>query len=281
MQPYFLQFERFSIAAYPFMFGLALAVAGSVFVLLLRSTGATLRARANLFLLIVLAVVVGGRLMYGIMYWREARTQLRAFLDFTGGGEVLYGSLLAAALVAVTAGRLARIPAKSVLDAAAVSAPLGVAIGRIGCFCYGCCYGTPTQLPIGVRFPKMINTEGNIVGSLPFLAHVCDNLISAAASRSAPIHPVQLYEFVADLLLFVVLALTWKCRRFAGRLAPLFIFGYCAIRFCMEFLRTEERYGPLSVYQCLSIVIGLAAMAWFLVQSRRSSSSPRRLMCAL
>jgi phosphatidylglycerol:prolipoprotein diacylglycerol transferase len=269
MLPYFLQLEPFSVAAYPLMFGLALAVAGSAMVLLLRHTGTSLRTRANLFLLMVLAVVIGGRAVYAALYWHEVQGQMHEFLDFSGGGEVLFGSVLGAVMAGGIGAKLARIRAGDFLDAAAVSAPLGVAIGRIGCFCYGCCYGTPTRLPWGVSFPKMIDTEGNVVGSLPFLAHIRDHLIGAAASRSAPVHPVQLYECLADLLLFAGLLIAWRSRRLAGRLAPLFIFGYCVVRFCMEFIRTEDRYGPLSLYQSLSTAIGLAALTWFLGASRR------------
>ncbi len=100
----------------------------------------------------IVAGIVGARVFY-IVEYRHEYTTLGSLLNFTKGGLVVYGSViggLAALLVFVYRHKL---PLLATLDLMAPSFMLGLAIGRIGCFLNGCCFGGVCDLPWAVEFP--------------------------------------------------------------------------------------------------------------------------------
>ncbi len=115
---------------------------------------------------------------------------------------------------------------------------VGHAIGRIGCFFAGCCYGKPTDGIFGVQFP-LLNHK---------------------------VYPTQLFEAVFELVLFTVLILTFKKTK--KYYLPIYLIAYGVFRFFLEFLRGDDRGGTgfaLSPSQLMSIIIVVAAviMIWF------------------
>ncbi len=121
-------------------------------------------------------------------------------------------------------------------DAFAVPVAATVALGRLGCLTYGCCYGAPTSLPWGVRFPDIDGAR----------------------------HPTQLYEFVFHAV--AAAALAWLDHRglLKGQLIKLYILAYLAYRFLSEFIRPEpEIWGGLTGYQLAVLVLApLFAHLW-------------------
>jgi prolipoprotein diacylglyceryltransferase len=152
------------------------------------------------------------------------------------------GALVAIAAVAPLLGSSRR----GLLDAIAPAALVGFAIGRVGCFCAGCCYGTPTTLAWGV----VIDALG-----------------------PPPRHPVQLVEAMLDLV-----AAGWAARgRGHGVASGRSMLGYAVVRLVVEPLRDPVsadvvgRVVPSAVYWCAA---ALAAMgAWLLARrhGRRAS----------
>jgi phosphatidylglycerol---prolipoprotein diacylglyceryl transferase len=128
--------------------------------------------------------------------------------------------------------------------------PLGHAFGRIGCFFYGCCYGRDSDAWCAVTFP---------MGSPSWFEH---------GRRMVSVLPTQLFEAAALLALFAVLVVVYrKSRRYT---AGLYLMGYAAIRFGMEYLRGDPRaaVGPFSISQTISIVMFALGLA-FVACSRR------------
>lgn len=240
MHPYLCRHGGAVISSYAFFYGLGVAVAGLLFALLLRKRGHGLRKPANLFMLAAVVVVVGGRILYGIVRWSEAKSDLRGLFDLSAGGQILYGSIFLTVPSLWFFGKQFGMRTIAVLDAAAVGTPLGLVFGRIGCLCEGCCHGTVTDLPWAVAYPKVINLQGHVVGSPAFMLHLREGLIPLTASRSLDVHPVQVYEAVAMVLVFVTLLHLWRTQWFTGRLAPFFILSYCMVRFVLEFIRVQE-----------------------------------------
>jgi phosphatidylglycerol---prolipoprotein diacylglyceryl transferase len=122
-------------------------------------------------------------------------------------------------------------------DSFAVPVAAAIAIGRLGCFTAGCCYGTPTNLPWGVVFPNI---------------------------DSQPRHPTQLYEFAFHAMMAAVLFLLWRRHIFPGQLFKLYIIVYSVYRFLTELIRPEAPlWLGLTGYQwaCLTL-IGLFAFLW-------------------
>lgn len=102
--------------------------------------------------------ILGARLFYVVEYWRDFQRAglsetLAAIVNFTRGGLVVYGAVVGAGLAAVVFFLRHKLPVLALADLIAPSLTLGLALGRIGCFLNGCCYGGPCQLPWSVAFP--------------------------------------------------------------------------------------------------------------------------------
>ncbi len=107
---------------------------------------------------ICLCGILGARLFYVIEYWRDFQRAglsdtLSAVVNFTRGGLVVYGSVVGAGIAAVVFFVRHKLPVLAMADVIAPSLTLGLALGRIGCFLNGCCYGGQCQLPWSVQFP--------------------------------------------------------------------------------------------------------------------------------
>jgi phosphatidylglycerol:prolipoprotein diacylglycerol transferase len=97
--------------------------------------------------------VVGARLFFVVHYFDKFRSNpIEVFAIWQGGLE-LAGGVLAAIIVILFYLRYYKLPIRRYLDVLAVGLMLALVFGRIGCFLNGCCYGKPTELPWGVRFP--------------------------------------------------------------------------------------------------------------------------------
>ena len=100
--------------------------------------------------------LIGARLFYVIQYWGDRVHTIGDIFRIWEGGIVLYGSIIGGT-TAFFLYRLVRpFPLRPLLDVIAPSLALGIAIGRLGCFLNGCCYGDLCdQLPWGVSFPRL------------------------------------------------------------------------------------------------------------------------------
>lgn len=189
--------------------------------------------------------VAGGKLLYWAVEWRSLLDgTLRPIAHFRFG-FVFFGGVLGSLAAGRWYQRRKGFAFLPVADYFAVALPLGHAIGRLGCLAAGCCWGLPTELPWGLRFthPESL---------------VAPHLIGL------PLHPVQLYESLADAA--IAAALLRVLRRVqAGRLAPgtaaggyLALYGAC--RIALELFRGDDRGGFLAGLS-VSQWIGLAAVA--------------------
>jgi len=102
--------------------------------------------------------IVGARAFYVIEYWDDIQGEtlsetLKAIVDVTEGGLVVYGSLIGAILGLAAFIYRYKMPPLATLDLVAPSFVLGMAIGRLGCLLNGCCFGGACDLPWAVTFP--------------------------------------------------------------------------------------------------------------------------------
>jgi phosphatidylglycerol:prolipoprotein diacylglycerol transferase len=152
-----------------------------------------------------------------------------------------------------------KLPWWKTADACAPGIAIGNFFGRQGCFAAGCCWGKPTTLPWGVKFTEL----GHQITGVPTDAHL---------------HPTQLYESFAMLLVFVVLLWLHKRKRFDGQVILAYAVLYSVIRFAIEFVRDDPRgdvFGltsltGLSTSQLISLVIGIAALILLIVRRRQA-----------
>lgn len=171
-------------------------------------------------------------------------------------GFVLYGGLLAGTAAGVVYTLMRREKLTRIADLAAAPMMVGIALGRIGCFLNGCCWGKPTTGFPGVRFPETSNTWSEF-----------DRLFPGQAASHPLLHPTQLYETGATLGFFFLL--TWfdrKKKRNEGETIMLAGVCYSIWRFLIEFVRADDRpplFGTLSYSQSLSLLTFAACAAGF------------------
>ncbi|MBI4733300.1 MAG: prolipoprotein diacylglyceryl transferase, partial [Rubrobacteridae bacterium] len=136
--------------------------------------------------------------------------------------------------------RIRKLPLGKVADITAPALALGSAIGRLGCYANGCCYGEQTHVPWAVVF-----TDYN----------------SAARPLGVPLHPTQLYEFSYNLVILAVLLWSEKRLKSDGILFWLYVSLYGLFRFIVEFFRADPvAFAGMSASQIFSGVIFLAGI---------------------
>ncbi|GAB4486726.1 MAG: prolipoprotein diacylglyceryl transferase [Thermodesulfovibrionales bacterium] len=196
----------------------------------------------------ILSGIVGARLVYVLTNWSYFAGRPLDVVKVWEGGLVFYGGVIFAIPTALWYAQSKGLPVWKATDAWAPSLAIGHAIGRIGCFCAGCCHGSPAQgLPWAVTFTHP----------------------ESLAIRGVPLHPTQLYESGAELLNFLFLYLFLRPRKtFDGQLFWAYIANYAVIRFWIEYVRGDIERGFLmpgvSTSQGISIAM-LAVAAGFLL----------------
>lgn len=223
--------------------------------------------------------VLGARLMFVML--NPSLFSLRhplSILKIWEGGLVFYGGVLAALLVGVFILRRKQVDVWHFADVAAPYIAFAHAIGRIGCFLNGCCFGKPSDVPWAVSFPKFVDETGAIVGS-PVYEHqlyFCDPpLITANAARSLPVHPTQLYSALGLTIIGCLLLLLWKRRLFRGQIFWSYVLLYSVFRFCVEIFRGDnpEILWGLTISQIVGIFLFLIATV-ILVRGLMVSRAP-------
>ena len=166
-------------------------------------------------------------------------TQTAAFLKkYLSAGFVFFGGLYGALAAALLYARLTRTSAERLLNMLLPAVLLIHGLGRVGCFCMGCCYGKPSE-KWGVLFSR-----------------------SEIAPSDVPLLPIQLYEAAGVLLLFGVLAHMGAKKTNGFRMLAVYLLAYSILRFGLEYLRGDAYRGfllGLSVSQMLSIASVLLA----------------------
>jgi phosphatidylglycerol---prolipoprotein diacylglyceryl transferase len=243
----------------------------------------------NLVLLIAVFSLFGARFFSWLFYFPPGVGLWTALRD-GGGGMVFYGGFLFGLLTVVIYARLARLSLGNLLDVFAPGLALGLAIGRVGCFMAGCCWGDlcvePSRLanlppkvstwqvrtiPIisGAGFPLAVKFPPN-AGA--YEQHVKLGLIPADAPHSLAVHPVQLYESTLALGLCLALHFWFEKRRWPGEVVCLAVLGYATIRFGTEFLRADNvpSYLGLTLSQVISLILGASSIAVLVVRHAAS-----------
>ena len=214
----------------------------------------------DLSLWMLLAGLVGSKILmlFTEPEYRADPWQLVS-LDFLRSGGVWYGGLLGAVLVSSWLMNRYKLPWWKTADAFAPGIAIGNFFGRQGCFAAGCCWGKPTSLPWGVKFTE----AGHEITGVP---------------TDTYLHPTQLYESFAMLLVFLFLLWLHKRKRFSGQVILAYALLYSIIRFAIEFVRDDPRgdvFGlttltGLSTSQLISLVIGISALIALIVRRRRA-----------
>ena len=239
MYPELFHVGGFTMNSFGVMMALAFISAGFIAHWQFKKRGVRPDFVYGLLIAAVIGGLAGAKIHYLILHPSEWPGNL-----LSGGGLVWFGGLFGAIVAVVIVTLLAKQPLAAIMDAGASAVAVGYAVGRMGCFLRGDDYGIPTSLPWGISFPK----------GLP--------------PTTVRVHPTQLYEIGASLVIFVII--TWVISPRFKREGSL-IFAYAILagieRFLVEFVRTNKPVLlGLTQQQWISIflvVVGVVGVWWF------------------
>ena len=216
----------------------------------------------DLGIYIIIAALVGAKLLLVVTDFDQFRASPAELLSLARSGGVFYGGLITAIAVAFWYIHRHGMPFWTTCDAFAPAIALGHVTGRLGCFAAGCCYGKQTTVPWAVVFTNP----------------------AAQANVGTPLgirlHPTQLYESVAELLILILLLATERRGRpFPGRTFWLYMILYAISRYIIEFYRGDPRgviFG-VSTSQFISLLLAPLAIAMLIWLSRTTPETPQRV----
>ncbi|MGE3436429.1 MAG: prolipoprotein diacylglyceryl transferase [Blastocatellales bacterium] len=282
-----IPYTNFSFNTYGFLLALAFVAGLLVMARLAARDGLDKQKVYDLGLWVLAASLVGSKALMVITdwdaYYRDNPRQIFT-LDFFRSGGVYFGGFIAAVIASVIVMRVYKLPWWRTADAFAPGVIIGQAIGRLGCFSAGCCWGKPTSSWLGVHFTDKgheITGVPTIVSHLndPIQQNVWAERLADLGGLLAPIHlhPTQLYEAGATLLIFVVLLLMHRRRRFEGQVILAYAMLYSVARFIIEYWRDDPRgeIFDLSTSQFIAVVMFIAALVAFIYRLRKPSAELR------
>lgn len=206
----------------------------------------------NLGVYMVLAGLVGAKAWYiltDFAYFAANPRELISIGMLQAGG-VFYGGFVGALLTAAIYTRWAKLPLLPIVDAYSPGVALGHALGRMGCFFAGCCWGKETEVAWGVTFTDPAAAQ--IVGT----------------PLGLKLHATQLYEASAEFVIFGILLWVAARQKFTGQVFATFAILYGVVRFTNEFFRGDPGRtlfldGAFSLMQVVSVaLVALGAVLW-------------------
>jgi phosphatidylglycerol:prolipoprotein diacylglycerol transferase len=232
--------------ALAFLVGLGLAIFQA------KKEGIPHNTIADLGFYVLVASLVGSRLFFILINFSYYSRNPLDILKIWEGGLVFYGGVLLAVPTAIWFVVRHNLGIWRTADIFAPALAIGHALGRIGCFFAGCCYGKFTDsLPWGVVFSDP----------------------ECLAPINVPLHPTQLYESAGEVLNFMILITLRRKKSFNGQLFMGYLILYSILRFFVEFFRGDIQRGflteTLSVSQGISILIFCAGVAGYLLLQRK------------
>lgn len=261
MYPELFRIGNFPINTYGVFLAIAFLCAILIAVKLAARDGLPREKIYDLSLWMLLASLVGSKvlMLFTEPEYRNNPLQLVS-LDFLRSGGVFYGGLIGAVLMGYFLMKRYKLPWWKTADACAPGIAIGNFFGRQGCFAAGCCWGKPTTLPWGVKFTEL----GHEITGVP---------------TNTYLHPTQLYESFAMLLVFFLLLWLHKHKRFSGQVLLVYALLYSVVRFAIEFVRDDPRgdilglttLTGLSTSQLISLIVGTVAAILLVIRWRRAS----------
>lgn len=211
----------------------------------------------SLFLYVIVSGILGARILYVITFWNSFSEEWIEIFKIWNGGLVFYGGFIGGFLGFYIGYRKNnQISFLKILDWSAPALAWGHAIGRLGCFAAGCCYGKPTEKFLGLIFTHA----------------------KTLAPIGLSVHPTQLYEFVFLVILGKFLIKKTKRKKYQfypdGFIFLDYLTFYSCGRFLIEFFRADD---PIFLFltpgQFMSGIVFISALFcrfyWMRAQAKK------------
>jgi phosphatidylglycerol:prolipoprotein diacylglycerol transferase len=256
MYPRLLELGPLSVYSYGVLLAAAY-LAGLKFAMVrAKSRGLDSARVLDLGIAIIVSALVGAKLLLVLTDFQRYVTHPSELWDVARSGGVFYGGLILALAVAIWFVRHAGLPLWTTCDVFAPGIALGHVVGRLGCFLAGCCYGRPTGVAWAITFTD------------PFVA------ANVGTPLNVPLHPTQLYEAGAELVILgLLLATEQRGRGFGGRTFWLYMLLYAVSRYVIEIFRGDPRgtVGIFSTSQFISVLLAPLAIVMLVYLGRKQA----------
>lgn len=201
----------------------------------------------TIFMLGIVAVLVGGRFLHVLTHFDEYNSWLEWFALWEPGFAAL-GSILCVLFIIPVYLFMHKIPMLPFLDLVATYAPLLQSIARLGCFFAGCCFGCITTVPWHVTYTHP----------------------ASLAPLDLSLHPSQLYSAGLLFLLFLFMYFIARIRYTRpGQQATLYLIGAATERFITDFWRGDREMVyeniPFSLHQLIALSIIVCALVGYAI----------------
>jgi phosphatidylglycerol:prolipoprotein diacylglycerol transferase len=198
--------------------------------------------------------IAGARIVYVTTYWQQefADQPFSEVFMVQHGGLVYYGGLIGSTFAGLVWLAWKKFPVWKITDILAPSIALGSVFGRIGCLMNGCCYGSRCDLPWAIHFP-------------------------GKEFAGAAVHPVQIYDALLNLVLYLALAWWSRRKQFDGQIFAAYLMGYAVFRSIAEHFRgdypADHIHAGLTSAQVVSIVIFFSGAALCFLRARSAQKN--------
>ena len=253
MFPKLISIGTFFLPTYGVLVAVAFLVALFVATRLGKQAGLEQERISNLGIYCALMGLLGAKVFMILFDWRHYMSDPADIFSLSTlqAAGVFHGGLIAAVVFAYLYTRKFKMPWLTTADVFAPAIAVGHAIGRLGCLMAGCCYGQVCDRPWAITFT---NPEASRMSNTPLFQ---------------PLHPTQLYESFAELLIFGFLWMRIGKPHRSGEIIGLYLVISSVFRFAIEFYRFHEQdlWQGLSLTQWISIALFLLGGA--ILTSRR------------
>ena len=221
MHPILLHIGPLTIHTYGALFALGILIAVALSEYLYRRDGGEPETMIDLALPVVVGVIIGARALFIIVEHEYYLQNPAEIIMVWKGGLVFYGGLIGGALAFIITARVKKLELWHLADTVAPGVALGHALGRLGCFFAGSCYGRPTDVPWAVIYSDPNSLARDIIG--------------------VPVHPTQLYSAAFLTFLAGILLVIGYRPAFRGQVIATYGILYGTFRFFIEFFRGDPR----------------------------------------
>ncbi|MDR1840946.1 MAG: prolipoprotein diacylglyceryl transferase [Holophagales bacterium] len=225
MHPILFRIGSFEVGTYGLMLALGFLAALWLAKRLARQDGLAPDAMVDISLTVLIAGIVGAKALMILvgLFSGESLSQVFSLSMLRAGGAV-HGGILAGVAAFFWRVRVLKLPFAKTLDSLSAAVPLGQAIGRLGCLAAGCCYGSFCQEPWAITFH---NYDAARFGT----------------PLGEPLHPVQAYFGLSNLIILAVLLTFRRFRKFPGQIAYLYFILEGLFRLVLETWRGDIDRG--------------------------------------
>lgn len=236
MHPVCFKIGSFVVYWYGVFVALGVVIASIFFQREARRNGYSDEVTGRIIFYTIAFGIIGARIVHIFSYFHYYMRNPFEIIMIRNGGLAIQGGILFGIAGLIFAARRTKVDVLKTVDMVAKYVPLGQAVGRIGCFFHGCCYGKPSNGWFAVRFPFLENS----------------------------VYPTQIYYFLGDLVIFLLLYLFSRDKQKDGETTAWYFIFFGAFRYWMDQYRGDLIPGALGFYptQIYGIICFLIGALW-------------------